>query len=76
MECAGAVVRGEGRGVAGLLVGLELRERVVEIGAVLRDDGAIGLYGRGQGRLRCRVVHHRRCQQRGSRSKDGSVFHD
>lgn len=53
--------------VAGLLIRLQLRECVVQIGDVLLNGGAIGLDSGGKRCLRTRTLRQRRCHQRDAR---------
>jgi hypothetical protein len=53
--------------VAGKRIRLQLRECVVQIGAILLNGGAIGLDSGGKRCLRTRTLGQRRCHQRDAR---------
>jgi hypothetical protein len=62
--------------VAGLLIRLQLRECAMQIGAILLNDGAIGLDSGGKRCLRTRALRQRRCHQRDARYRDECVLQD
>ena len=63
----GCAIRIGRSAVAGLLIGLQLRECAVQIGAILLNGGAIGLDSGGKRCLRTRTLRQRRCHQRDAR---------